>query len=61
MNRVLPRRALEVHTTLYSMWRAGYWPVSDFELVLKAWLGVLAEFLGVLYADHVTFDLRHPT
>ena len=45
------RRALEVHTTL---------PVSDFGLVLKAWLGVIAEFLGGFYADHVRFDLRHP-
>ena len=34
--------------------------MSDFELVLKAWLGVLAEFLGVFYAEYVTFDLRHP-
>ena len=46
--------------TLFDMWIAGYWPVSDFWLVLKAWLGILAEFLGVFYADHVRFDLRHP-
>ena len=46
--------------TLFGMWIAGYWPVSDFWLVLKAWLGVLAEFLGGFYADHVRFDLRHP-
>ena len=34
--------------------------MSDFWLVLKAWLGVLAEFLGVFHVDHVRFDLRHP-
>ena len=55
------RRALqEAHTTLFGMWRAGYWSVSDFGLVLKVWLGVLAEFLGSFYADHVRFDLYHP-
>ena len=54
------RRALEPHTTLFDVWIAGYWPVSDFWLVLKAWLGILAEFLGSFYADHVRFDLRHP-
>ena len=31
-------RALEA---LFGMWIAGYWPISDFGLVLKAWLGVL--------------------
>ena len=41
------RRALEVHTMLFGMWIAQYWPVSDFGLVLKAWLGVLAELLDV--------------
>ena len=50
-------RALEPHTTLFGMWIAGYWPVSDFWLVLKAWLGILAEFLGGFY---VRFDLSHP-
>ena len=39
------RRALEAHVTLFGMWIAGYWPVSDFVLVLKAWLGVFAVFL----------------
>ena len=54
------RRALEAHTTLFGMWIARYWPVSDFRFVLKAWEGVLAEFLGSFYADYVRFDLRHP-
>ena len=45
------------HTTLFGMWIAGYWPVSDFWLVL---FGILAEFLGSFYADHVRFDLSHP-
>ena len=42
------------------MWIAGYWPVSDLGLVLKAWLGILAEILGSFYADHVRFDPSHP-
>ena len=54
------RRALEPHTTLFGMWIARYWPVSDFWLVLKAWLAILVEFLGSFYADHVRFDLCHP-
>ena len=54
------RRVLEPHTTLFGMWIAEYWPLSDFLLVLKAWLGILAEFLGSFYADHVRFDLSHP-
>ena len=28
--------------------------------VLEAWLGFLAEFGGVLYADHVRFHSRRP-
>ena len=32
----------------------GFW------LVLKAWLGAIAESLGSFYADHVRFDLSHP-
>ena len=58
--RGFSRRALEVHTMLFGMWIAGYWPVSDFGLVLKAWVSVLAEFLGNFYTDHVRFDLCHP-
>ena len=27
-------RALEAHTMVFGMWIAGYWPVSDFWLVL---------------------------
>ena len=57
--RGLSRRALGAHTTLFGMWIAGYWPVSDFGLVLKAWLCILAEFLGSFYAAHVRFDLFH--
>ena len=53
-------RALEVHITLFGMWIAGYWPMSDFGLVLKAWLGILAKFLNVFYLYHVRFDLCHP-
>ena len=34
--------------------------MSDFGLVLKAWLGIIAEFLGSFYANHVRFDLSHP-
>ena len=41
------RRALEAHTTIFGMWIAGYWPVSDFGLVLKARLCVFAVFLDV--------------
>ena len=39
---------------------ARYWPVSDLQLVVKPWASILAEFGGVLYADHVRFDPRHP-
>ena len=31
-----------------------------FTLVLKAWFGILAEFLGSFYADYVRFNLCHP-
>ena len=41
-------------------WIARYCPVKDFWLASKAWLGVLGEFGGVLYTDHVRFDPRHP-
>ena len=34
--------------------------MSDFWLVLKAWLGILAEFLGSFYSDHMRFDLSDP-
>ena len=54
------RRALEEHTMLFGMWIALYLSVSDFGLVLKAWLGVLTEFLDIFYLDHVRFDLCHP-
>ena len=42
---------------LFSMWIAGYWPVSDFGLVLKARLGVFVRHFRV---DHVRFGLCHP-
>ena len=42
--RILAQSLLEPHTTIFGLWIAGYWPVSDFWLVLKAWLGILAEF-----------------
>ena len=45
---------------LFGMLIAGYWLVSDFGLVLNAWLGVLAEFLGGFYVNHVRFYLCHP-
>ena len=59
VNRFL-RRAQEVHTTVFGMWIAVYWPVSNFGLVLKAQLSVLTEFLGCFYMDHVRFDLCNP-
>ena len=34
--------------------------MSDFRLVLKAWLAVFAVFLDVFYPDHVRFDLCYP-
>ena len=34
--------------------------MSNFGLVLKAWLGILAKFLDVFYMDHVRFVLCHP-
>ena len=37
-----------------------YWSTSDLWLVLKVWLGILAEFLGGFCADHVRFDPHHP-
>ena len=42
------------------VWMARNWPVSDLRLVLKPWASILAEFSGVLYADHVRFDPCHP-
>ena len=51
---------LETPTILLAIWIARYWPVKDFWFALKALLGVLGEFGGVLYSDHVRFDPRHP-
>ena len=34
--RILAQSTGGAHTTLFDMWIAGYWPVSDFGLVLKA-------------------------
>ena len=45
---------------LLAIWIVSYWPVNDFWLVLKAWLGVLGEFGCILYADHMRFDSRYP-
>ena len=42
------------------IWIARYWPVNDFWLVLKAWIGLFGECGGVLGADHVRFDPRYP-
>ena len=42
------------------IWIARYWPVSDLRLVLKPWASIFTELGGVLYADHVRFDPRHP-
>ena len=53
------RRALEADTTLFCLWIAGYWPVSDFGLVLKAWLGILAELLGGFSVRIHRFDRCH--
>ena len=52
-----------MHTATFDMGIAigdRYWPVSYFWLVLKVWLGILIEFLGSFYTDHVRFDLCHP-
>ena len=54
------RRVLEGDTILLGTWIARYWPVSDLQLDLKPWPSALAEFGGVLYADQVRFDPRHP-
>ena len=52
------RGVLEASTMLLGIWIARYW--SDLQLVLKPWASILAEFRGVLYADHVRFDPCHP-
>ena len=49
-----------MHIMPFAVWIAGYWPVSDFWLIFKAWLGIITKFLDVFYADHVRFDLCHP-
>ena len=33
--------------------------MGDFGFVLKAWVGVLAEFFDVFYPDHMRFDMCH--
>ena len=40
-----------IATMLFGMWIAGYWPVSDFRLVLKAWQGVLDEVFTQITTD----------
>ena len=37
---------------IMAIWIARYWPVNDFWFGLKAWLGVLGKFSGILCADH---------
>ena len=54
------RGVLEASRMLLGIWIARYWPVSDLQLVLMPWESILAEFDGVLYADHVKFDPCHP-
>ena len=54
------RGVLEASTMLLGIWIARYWPVSDLQLILKPWPSILAEFGGVLYAEHVRFDPCHP-
>ena len=51
---------LEASTMLLGIWIARCWLVSDLQLVLKPWASILAEFRGVLYADHVRYDPCHP-
>ena len=53
-------RSIGGPTILLAIWIARYWPVNDFRLVLKAWLGLFGEFGGVLCTDHVRFDPFHP-
>ena len=57
---VFSGRVLEARTILLGTWIARYWPVSDLQLVLKPWSSVVAEFGGVLNADHVRFDPAIP-
>ena len=45
---------------MYDTFRASYWPVSDLQFILKPWPSILVKFCGILYADHVRFDLCHP-
>ena len=54
------RGVLEASTMLLGIWIARYWLVSDLRLGLKPWASILAEFSGILYADHVIFYPRHP-
>ena len=54
------RRVLEVHGILLGIRIARYWPMSNLQLVLKPWPSILTVFGGVLYTDHVRFDLCHP-
>ena len=54
------RGVLEANTMLLGIWITRYWLVSDLRLGLKPWASILAEFSGILYADHVRFDPRHP-
>ena len=51
------RRVSEASSVLLGIWIARYWPVSDLRFVSKPWASIPAEFSGVLYADHVRFDL----
>ena len=53
-------RVLEALTIVLAIWIARYWPVNDFWLVLKAWLGIFGEFGGVLCTDHIRFYPCHP-
>ena len=51
---------LKARTILLAIWIARYWPMKDFWLALKACLGIVSEFGGILYADHMIFDPCHP-
>ena len=42
------------------IWRARKWPMEYLLLVLKPWTSIFTKFGGVLYADHVRFNLHHP-
>ena len=55
----ISRRALGSLTTPFR--HVNSWILArECLLFLKAWLSIIAEFLGSFLADHMRFDLHHP-